>query len=275
MYIMEVMGKLRSDRGQALLVVVIAMIVALTAGLSLASRTITNLKISKQNEDSQRAFQAASSGIERSIAQGQSSGTLNNASFSTTVSNASGNSMLLNNGSLVQQDRGIDLWLSSYPDFSSPTSGTISLYWGTVGQTDCTKTGKTAVPAIEVFLLSGASSANPTMTKVTYDPCATRRSNNAFGTPGAGVSMAGVTLPYGVTGGTALNFASGYVMKIIPIYNSAVIGVTFSLTTGTVPNQGKLITSTGSAGDTVRKVVYYESYPQIPTEAFAYTILSQ
>ena len=47
-----------------LLVVVLTMIVALTVGLSLASRTITNMKISKQNEESQRAFQAAEAGIE-------------------------------------------------------------------------------------------------------------------------------------------------------------------------------------------------------------------
>jgi hypothetical protein len=34
-------------------------------------------------------------------------------------------------------------------------------------------------------------------------------------------------------------------------------------------------TSTGTSGDTVRKVVYFQSYPQLPLEIFPYSLLSQ
>ncbi len=184
----------RSSSGQVLLIVVITMVVALTAALTLASRTITNLKVSKQNEDSQRAFQAASAGIEKSITTGQSIGNLTNASFTTNISAASGNSILLNNGDLVPQDRGIDVWLSNYPDFSSPmNSGSISFLWGTKNAANCSATDKDSVPALEIVLLSG-SKLNPTVTKYAYDACGgtygNRRSSNNFSTP-LGTSTSG------------------------------------------------------------------------------------
>ena len=62
-----------SRQGQMLLVVVLTMIVALTVGLSVVSRTITNLRISRQSEESQRAFQAAEAGIEKTIESGSPS----------------------------------------------------------------------------------------------------------------------------------------------------------------------------------------------------------
>jgi Tfp pilus assembly protein PilX len=171
------MTKLSESSGQVLLIVIITMIVALTVGLSLASRTISNLKISKQNEDSQRAFQAASAGIEKYLNQSSGSGadvSLTNATFSTTVTALQGTQILLNNGGLVDQDRGIDLWLSKYPDYSdTPYTGTVDIYWGTSGTLNCSTSpsDKSKItPALEVIILSG-NPLSPTVEKRVYDPC--------------------------------------------------------------------------------------------------------
>ncbi len=274
----------QGSRGQVLLIVVIVMVVALTVGLSVASRTITNLKLSKQSEDAQKAFQAASAGIDRYINQGNcaanpaacdpGSQTLTSSQFETKVTEVRGTTLLLNNGNAVEQDRGIDVWLATYPNFASPyypsVTGTISIYWGVAGQTSCSaNAGGSTAPAIQVALLTGTTTA-PAISKYVYDSCEGRKSENEFKNTfeSIGYNIGGTTFLHKAD----ISLSNGLIMKIIPIYNSAKIAVTG---TSAFPPQGKIIESVGTAGDTKRKIIYYESYPQIPNEIFPYAILSQ
>lgn len=50
--------------GQAILVVLLIMVIALTVGVSVSLRSIKNIKISTRTEESQRAFSAAEAGLE-------------------------------------------------------------------------------------------------------------------------------------------------------------------------------------------------------------------
>src|SRR5579885_3559975 len=89
--------------GQAFLIVVLVMVIALTVGLSIASRTITNLRVSTEEENSQKAFSAAESGIEQALKSGNyNSNTLSNNAFikSLTITQVGENStqFLINNG---------------------------------------------------------------------------------------------------------------------------------------------------------------------------------
>ncbi len=52
-----------SESGQALLIVVLVMVVVLTMGLSVASRSITNLRIATEQDNSQASFSAVEAGI--------------------------------------------------------------------------------------------------------------------------------------------------------------------------------------------------------------------
>ncbi len=89
------------------------------------------------------------------------------------------------------------------------------------------------------------------------------------GTGGTVNGISGTTFLYNTT---PITITNGLIAKIIPIYNSTKIAVVGS---GALPPQGKVIESVGTAGDTKRKIIYYESYPQIPNEIFPYAILSQ
>lgn len=256
-----------------LLVVVLTMIVALTVGLSVAARTITNLKISKQNEESQRAFQAAEAGVEQSLQSSQGTSSLqfsNNAKYTTNATISQGASFLLNGGDKVDQDTGIDVWLSTYPDFSNPVSGNITFYWTTSNQTSCdTSGGASVVPALEIVVLSG-SKISPTLTKYFYDACANRRANNFASTPGSGGALDGETFASAVT----ITVSNGIIVRVVPIYNSGKMGVAGA--GGLVlPSQGTVVESVGTSGETVRKVKYFSSHPQIPLEIFPYSIISQ
>src|SRR5687767_6526323 len=94
----------KSEKGQMLLVVVLTLIVALTVGLSLASRTVLNVRLSRQGEESQRAFQAAEAGVEQILQSNANSAQYflsNRSKYTTAVSRPGGTSFLLNGGELV------------------------------------------------------------------------------------------------------------------------------------------------------------------------------
>lgn len=269
-----------NSSGQVLLIVVVTMIVALTAGLTIASRTITNLKLSKQNEESQKAFQAASAGIEKFLnaATGsEGSGELDEASFQTTVLTQDSDEYLLNNGAAIDQDRGMDIWLSTHPDFSNQFDGTFTLHFGSaIGNDtqDCAVTsGRNVMPALEIVILTGTVT-NPSVAKYVYDPCDARRAANNFNAgTSTSVNIGGINLSNG-TG--AISVTNGLIARVIPLYNSAVIGINWAPSGGLpIPIQGKLLESTGKSGETQRRIVYFESLPQIPVEVFPYVMMSQ
>ncbi|HVT01051.1 MAG TPA: hypothetical protein VHE53_02335 [Patescibacteria group bacterium] len=259
--------RIRDSRGQMLLVVVLTMIVALTVGLSVVSRTVTNLRISRQNEESQRAFEAAEAGVEQVLQSQTTNSNLqlsNNAKYDTTSSDLQGSGFLLNGADTVDQDSGMDIWLANYPDYASPLTGNVTIYWSTSNQSCSETNGANVVPALEVVVLSG-SVVNPTFNKYVYDPCG--RIQNALAN-GSGGTIDGEAFKYAAT----IPVSTGLIAKAIPIYNSTKMGIT---STGALPNQGKLIESTGQSGDTVRKITYFESHPQVPLEIFPYSIISQ
>lgn len=288
-----------SQNGQILLVVVLTMIVALTVGLSIAARIVTELKLSKQNEESQRAFQAAEAGIQQTLENNAAIGVPkelgNNAVFSTQLIPDIGGAIIMNNEIEVDQAIGADVWLSKYSSnanelFTTPMGGgtsavPIRMYWGSLNQSSCSPgVGENTAPAIEVVLLKGPIT-NPTISKNIYEardasgPCgripgATPPNASpvpvAVNTPKVG----GPQFRYHVDltfGGTPMT--NGLIMKVIPIFNSSIIG--FSSSTEDFPTQGSIVESTGKSGNTVRKVVYYQSYPQLPLEIFPYSLISQ
>lgn len=283
-----------------LLIVILVMVVSLTIGLSVASRTITNIKISKESEESQRAFQAAEAGLEviRKVVEKKREGKTvsqettnlsNNSSFTTgfegqIVPVAGVSQGDLNNGQDIDQDKGIDVWLMDYNKFvdsgeaNGDFDGNIEFRWWTGQIASCTApagVGANAIPALEVVILSG-SKATPTVTKYFYDfsACNSTRNNSALA-----AQTSGVPSPYRFSTGDSLypqriaTITDGIVAKVIPVYNSPKI---FVRATGTPPLaiQGYKLTSTGSSGQTVRKIELFESNPSVPTEMF-YSILSQ
>lgn len=280
---------LKHQRGQILLIVVLTMIIALTVGLSIASRIVTELRLSRQNEESQRAFQAAEAGIEQTLRQGQSiSSSVNfdesNASFTTTFTSQSGASLLMNNGLEVDQTVGADVWLSDYSSdlgevFLNPMGEgnpvTITIYWRSPNQTSCLQgSGDATSPAIEVAVLSG-DKESPSIAKYAYEASGcTRISGVPQGTSGNYTIGTGQT-PF--RNSATITVTDGLIMKVMPIYNSSLIGIT-AVSNGNpiaFPPQGSIVESVGSAGDTVRKVTYFRSFPQLPLEVFPYSILSQ
>lgn len=258
----------KSEQGQALLIVVLVMVVALTVGLSIASKSITSLRSSTEEANSQKALAAAEAGVEQaiknnlSIANGSFS---NNTTYSTSVTQVLGSSFLLNGGNPILQDDGIDLWLSTYSTdqaqlYSNPWSGNLTIHWGN-SATGCSNA------AIEIAVISGTRAA-PILTRYAFDPCQTRSSVNSFNfVTSTNNTVSGKTFYYQTT----VAVSSGLIARIIPFYANSPMAATGSVA---LPSQGTTIVSTGKAGGTERKVNVFQGYPEVPSEYFPYNLFS-
>lgn len=267
-----------NQKGQIILIVVLAAVVSLTVGLAAVSRTITNTKISTEEASSQKALSAAEAGIEKLITVSDvtlgSAGTLSNsANFNATANAVSGsNPIELNCGrtagdtdcAYIYQDDGADVWLSKYPDFSSQWNGALFVYW-TDNDTDCTKNA-----AVEIVIISGKP-ANPTdktdpiFTKDVYDACGSRSTGNHFPAPSSGTwSINGTDYKHRFS----IPVVNGFIARVIPLYANAKIAVRGA----NLPSQGNVLRSVGKSGNTTRVVRVYKGYPRIPIEFFPYNL---
>lgn len=274
MYRRWVLSSLERQKGQILLIVVLVMVISLTVGLSVASKSITSLRTSTEEANSQKALSAAEAGIEQqiknnvSIGRGQLS---SDASYTTSITPVLGTSFLLNGSNPVLQDDGIDLWLSDYSTDSSKIylnswpagggTGQVTIYWGD-SSVACNNS------ALEIAVITG-SKASSSIARYALDPCASRAATNHLASP--------AVLPPATVEGklfyhqTTITITSGLIAKIIPLYTNTHLAVTG---TAAIPSQGSVISSTGTSGSSERKVNVFQGYPEIPSEYFPYVLFS-
>lgn len=259
---------LSDSRGQALLIVVLVMVVALTVGLSIASKTITSLRTSTEEANSQKALAAAEAGIEQALKTNQiASGTFTDTqtSYQTSVTQILGTSFLMNGGNPVLQDNGSDIWLSNYSAdpanlYTNPWSGTLTIKWGTSADA-CTNA------ALEVVIISGTKNS-PVSNRYAFDPCSSRAGSNRFTQVGLSrSSVSGKDFFYQAQ----VAVSSGLLGRIIPLYFNTPLAIVGSVA---LPPQGSTITSKGTSGTTERKVNVFQGYPEIPSEYFPYNLFS-
>lgn len=275
------------QKGQALLIVVLVMVVALTIGLSIISKSIINVRTTTEEANSAQALAAAEAGVAQAIQtnQGVPIGSditygSNNASFTSTFSPTSGQTtVLLNGGSIVPQDEGSDLWFaphdsSGVPDYTFNSSNgwpgtSMNIYWG-----DATPCPNQA--ALEILLIK-APSTDPVAVRYALDPCSSRATTGATGnyfttTPSitaGSVTIGGKTFQYTFN----LNPSGGLIARITPIYNNANVAVR-DLSSTSFPSQGAIITATGKAKDTTiqRKLNVFQGFSYLPIEYVNYGV---
>ncbi len=259
---------INKQNGQALLIVVLVMVIALTVGLSIASKSITSFRNSTDTASSQKALSAAEAGIEQALKSNSSidiTSISQDTKYKTDVTPVGGTTFLLNGGNPVLQGSGIDLWLTAYSSISAnlyqnpfPNTESFSVYWGN-------SSGECNNAALEVVIIAGTR-ASPILSKYAFDPCTARRGNNHFAVPDAGAAIAGKTFAYRAT----IPAGGGLISRVVPLYMSAIMAVN-SINTP-FPSQGSVITSVGSSGTTERRVNVFQGYPEIPAEYYLYNL---
>lgn len=280
------------EKGQALLIVALVMVVVLTVGLALVSRSITNQRLTTEEDNSQRAFSAAEAGVELALKSGANIGSsidLDNRSAirSVTVTAVNGTEIRLKGDSVIEKDEGAQVWLAPHPSLSPVWTGTfMTVYWGS-GSDVCSpsdaspSSGGNSMAAIEIIVMTGTK-ANPTTKRYPIDPCSDRQAANKFDAPdyiGANPGVAGFryrkTIP----------IAAGLIAAVIPVYADTKVVVKPCDGSGNncvaLPSQGNTIDSTGTAGGSsdasatiARKITVYQGYPSIPPELLHYILFS-
>jgi hypothetical protein len=265
-----------TEAGQVLIIVILAVVVLLTVGMSLASRTIVNLRTTTEDVESQKALEAAQAGVERVIQNNTAatSGTINGAKYDVTSSAIGGTSFLLNGGNSILKNEGVDVWFKSHDSSGKPVmtdnyvlSNSSYIYWNMSPVSACP-----GPAAIEVIIVTSTSSGGGGQLKTyrrAYDPC---NRSNGFTTGVSGTyNFSGETFNARTIAGSLTNGISGeyYIfMRIIPIYQDTVIG--FYNGANTLPPQGAEIDATGESGNnsdpnaskTVRKIKAFKGWPQ-------------
>lgn len=281
-------------KGQAVLMVVLAVAVLLTAGLSVASRSVSDIAITTKDEESLRAFSAAEAGIEEvlnnpiaGITPGtpvsQQVGSNTSTNFSVTVGNfpQPGGDYIypidLSSGDTAT------IWFASHDQNnnlvcggSNPcfTSNTLTLCWGLI---------RTSAPgsAISVSVYyDNTGSGDMRKVSLALDPNSTRRAQNNFSgnsivtnTSQGACQIGGNRFAYrtnmnlvslGITP-AIINAGRLRYMSVRVLYNTVTDQVALTGLPNSFPSQGRVLQSTGTSGEAQRRVQAQALYPDIPS----------
>lgn len=292
----------KRQRGQALVLILLVMSLVLTVILSSVSRSVTDVEISKYEDSSIRAFDAAQAGIEKAIVGQATSGTAvqlgNETSFTPVITSNT------NTGNYYKYP--LDLLSGesatiSFIDFKEvngdyvftcpgnvcrsnvPTQ--MRICWGQPGISSASN----ETPAIYMEFYYTEDSVNTSkfedmadlrdikVVTASVDPNVSRRLGNHFvaDNPSSGipcaVTSAFTTLYQRGTSGSPLNIidstgGSLLFLKITMLYNISTPQPLGVRSASPLPSQGSIISSTGQAGDVYRKLVLFQGYPEIPFE---------
>ncbi len=274
--------------GQVLIIAIFVLIVALTVGLSVVTRSIMTIRTTTEEDSSQKAFSAAEAGIERAMTANVGTTitgnfAYNNSSYSVTTSLLTGDEILVNNGSFLFKDDPVDVWLSDYSTDQSkiylnpwPASGSrvLTIYWVSPSSNDpnndCSRNNAEnfGPAALAISAITGSKVA-PKISHYAFDPCGARAAVNNFSVALPGKSVAGTSFLYRAE----ITFSSvdpGLLVRILPLYSGTHIAVGGA----GLPAQGTVVSSVGSYVGANRKIVSYRGYPKVPVELYPYSIFS-
>jgi Tfp pilus assembly protein PilX len=270
------MLRTKYQSGQVALIALLVLTIATTVGLSLIARSTTDISVTRNVEESTRAFSAAEAGVEEALKSGiASNGTIDPAlavKYATTIVPAGGGvgspfvfpQKTLNENTetlwLVDHDAGKIIETPTY------TANTIDVCWSSEPTT----------PALIVAVLYKTSGGAYQVAKEAFDPVG--RSNN-FSAPTAGIGSCPASTAYRAT----ITFANFdpvinpvldtlIALRIRPVYSGAQIAIAPAQD---LPTQGNSIQSVGTAGSDVnRKIIVYQQY-RAPDSIFDYAVYSE
>ncbi|MCM8787809.1 MAG: hypothetical protein NC935_07170 [Candidatus Omnitrophica bacterium] len=240
--------------GQIALIVLLLMVVVLTIGLSLVSRSVTEVKISRDEKEALRAFSAAEAGIEEALRNidsyiGGGTITVEDTNVNINVEQSGEGTQLV-----LEKGESMNILLPNGP----PTGlNELRIYWTLVGNSE----ENSEPAAVEIIVYKGDYSFN----RFAYNGYNSMR-ENGFTAALTGVegfrSLARVPLDSRVR-----------LIRIRPFYNRATVRVNSN--SGNLPVQVYNITSTANYGEQkISRVVVSRTVPVLPP-VFDYVLFSK
>lgn len=273
------MTKKHYQSGQVLLLTLLVLSVATTVVLSLIGRATTDVAISNQIAESQRAFSAAEAGIEEMLKTGSVAPGINTlssgATYSVAKTDIGGAVGAFQFPSKTAVGSTETLWLvehaadGSLIETPTYTSGSIDVCWSSEPTTPAA--------LISVLYKSGASYR---VARGAFDPDSIRNATNHFVVPT--VTTGGCGAGTGTTYKQTITFANFtppivpasdvlILLRLTPLYNETKFAVS---STTVLPLQGNRVESSGfTTGGITRKIVVYQQY-RAPASLFDAAVLS-
>lgn len=275
----------KSEKGQVLLITIMLLAVAITLVLTLAFRSKTETKITKLEEDSQKALNAAEAAVE--VALKNNSGSYTFSQLGLSKNELSSDVDFINSSvtvsespvdefasPLLQKDEQYTFYLSQYddsvtpPTFTNPWNGTLQVYAGADSPTGC---GAQRAPAIELSLIYG-NGAPYQLKRWVLEPCTTGDSIEGAGVTGmngTNVNIDGNTFTL-VQNFTidAATYPSPKVIIARALYSQTRVGFGH-IGGGQLPPQGKQADGDATLRSTTTQTVkLFRTNPQIPAGFF-------
>lgn len=247
--------------GQVALVVLLIMIVMLTLGVSVVQRSLFDVRLSQAEEESNRAFQAAETGVEMALSNlsGASSVDLGDGlSYSVSVEGGG------ETGWVTGTSVGVGEIVSVSLDGASPNLNSLNVYFIDKANQDCDSNPA----AIEVVVVREVGGGEQVARSV-YD---VENRDNGFTLLSKGDYVYQGTTFCGVA---QVNLPGNSVeARIRVLYSSASVGVEPQPLGATLAEQLRTIRSEGSLESGVTRVVQVDRYnPQTPS-IFDYVLYS-
>lgn len=254
---------MRNKSGQILLITVMLLATVMTIVLSVSFKSTTDTQITKLEEESQKALTAAESAIE--VALKNNSTAILGPEGSVDLSSITGFSGAATIESLISP---------SFTTSSIPKDGSYTFYLGnydisanppTIGAsvaqtiTLCFESG-TPNPAIEVTLVKSSS-----VKKFVVDPSG-RITNSSNGLPLSANCQSGYSYSINIPGANIE--ADGKFLLVRTLYASTKL---LFYRASDLPIQGRTVSSEATSSTSTgvsKKIVLFQSYPQIPGEFF-------
>ncbi len=228
--------------GQAILILLLVMAVILTVGLSVVSRSVTDIKISQQSQESARSFWVAQAGLEEAIrANAAPTGTLNDVTYSVDKADLGGGTEFIF-PKRVEENDPVTLWLVDHDAngnlvTADPTNfykGKLTFYWG---EGDASNDS----PALEASLIY-ADGDDFLIKRYVFDPFSGRQPPTGFSPAESEGTVLGKTFAFS-SGEINLNlFNQPYFFRLKLLFNGGIVGV--SSKNSALKSQGNCWTST-------------------------------
>lgn len=252
----------QGQRGQIALVVLLVMIVMLTLGITVAQRGLFDVKLSEQEEESSRAFQAAETGVEEALRTltgtgGQKVGLGTDTEYEVGVEEAGQNGLVTAEPVEVGETLEVDVT-------GSGGLNSVLVNFIDKGTENCDADGVAAVEVVAVRT-SGV------LTRRAYDVNSTRAGSNGFTVVGKGdfsfqdktfCAQVNVAVP-----------ADTKEVRVRPFYASTTIGVQPQPNDVLAP-QYRVISSRGETGSGVTRVVEVRRGNPQAASIFDYVLFS-
>ena len=260
---------MKSNSGQALLIMVLVMAVALTIGLAVVSQSITDIKISHQEEESSRAFSVAEAGIEQALKLGPGDYPTGDITARVTETAQGGGTEFVSPAQITQGETQ-SIWLIGHDDdgnlLETPfyIADSIKICWEETTPTE------TAIEATLFYKEAGVYK----VFRGAYDAEAASLSRlNSFEVPTENCDN--LKLGRGKTLTTS-GLGTLILLQLRPLYNQAKIGVEgVGGSGGVLPVQGKCYESSAEVpGSGITRKVQQCQFYKAPPGIFDYALYS-